>query len=352
MLNGQQEMGKVSQWINTLPQLMSEVAEVMVLCIGALEILNGRMTVGTLIAFQGLLSNFMSPINGFTKLGMQIKQLKSDMLRLDDVSKYSIDEYNDPQKDIYSTEMKEEHYQKLQGFVEINNLSFGYNVLETPLIDQLNFHLESGSRIAFVGPSGSGKSTIAKIVAGIQRQWSGEILFDHFNKDELPRNVITNSLSVVDQDISMFDGTIMENLTMWDTTISQADVIQAAKDACIHDDIMKRKEGYESKVSEGGGNFSGGQRQRLEIARALAVNPTILIMDEATSALDVKTEQIVSNNIKKRNCTCIVIAHRLSTIRDCDEIVVLNKGKIVQRGTHDEMKSVEGPYADLIKTAV
>ncbi len=352
LLNGQQKMGFISQILFALPNFLSQLAEVFVLCVGGLQILNGNMTVGTLIAFQGLLGSFMSPINSLTQMGMQIKQLKADMARLDDVMKYEVDEFCDPSQDESSELVPEENFRKLDGYVEIRDLSFGYNVLEAPLIEGFCLSLSPGARVALVGASGSGKSTVAKIVAGINRQWSGEILLDGVNKDHISRNLISNSLAVVDQDISMFDGTIMDNLTMWDSTIPESDVVQAAKDACIHDDILKRPGGYQSGVSEGGSNFSGGQRQRLEIARALAVNPSVIIMDEATSALDVRTEQTVNDNIRRRGCTCIVVAHRLSTIRDCDEIIVMKHGKIVQRGTHDGMKNMEGPYATLIQSAV
>ncbi|GHU80785.1 NHLP family bacteriocin export ABC transporter peptidase/permease/ATPase [Clostridia bacterium] len=352
LLNGQQKMGSISQLLNALPGFLSELSEVFVLCAGGFLILNGELTVGSLIAFQGLLGSFMGPINSLTQLGMRIKQLKGDMARLDDVFKYQIDEFSDPERDMPPEEANEESFHRLSGSIEIVNLSFGYNVLSPPLIENFNITLKPGQRIALVGSSGSGKSTVAKIIAGINRAWGGDILFDNTSRDALPRNVISNSLAVVDQDISMFEGTIMDNITMWDTTISEGDAVQAAKDACIHDDIARRAGGYKSIVEEGGANFSGGQRQRLEIARALAVNPSIIILDEATSALDTRTEQIVNDNIRRRGCTCIVVAHRLSTIRDCDEIIVMNRGRIVQRGTHDEMKDAPGLYAELIQTAV
>lgn len=351
-LNGQQKMGHVSQILYALPNFMSLTAEALVLCLGGWQILDGNLTVGSLIAFQGLLGNFMSPINGLTQMGIRIKRLKGDMTRLDDVMKYTIDPVSDPERDQPAEEMDEASFYKLSGKLEIKNMSFGYNLLENPLIENFNLTVSPGQRIAIVGPSGSGKSTVAQLLAGLIQPWSGEILLDGIQRNQLSRNIINNSLSVVDQDISMFEGTVMDNITMWDGTLSESDIIQAAKDACIHDDITRRTGGYQGVVDEGGHNFSGGQLQRLEIARALATNPSIIIMDEATSALDVQIEAQVSDNIRRRGCTCIIIAHRLSTIRDCDEIIVMQEGKIVQRGTHDEMKDVPGLYATLIQTAV
>ena len=351
-LNAYQKMGAIGQILFALPNFMSGLAEVIILCVGGLQILDGYMTVGTLIAYKALISNFMNPVGKLTQMGMQVKQLKSDMGRLDDVYKYSIDESQDPERDAGYTGGDAADFRKLDGYVEIKDMSYGYNVLEKPFIEGFNLKLAPGARVALVGPSGSGKSTVAKILAGINHPWEGEILFDNVKRGDLPRSVITNSLAVVDQDVSVFEGTVQDNLTMWDTTIDDSDILSAAKDACIHDDIAAREGGYKSKIREGGTNFSGGQRQRMEIARALAINPTILILDEATSALDVHTEQVVNDNIRRRGCTCVVVAHRLSTIRDCDEIIVMERGKIVQRGTHDEMKNVAGPYAKLIESAV
>lgn len=344
-INAQQNLGKTTQILFHLPEFLSQFADVIVLFVGGLIIISGNLTIGSLIAFQGLLANFMKPVSGITQMGMQMKQVQGDINRLEDVFKYSIDENVSREVEV---ENEADAYKKLEGYVEVKDLSFGYNPWDPPLIDNFNLTLKPGARVALVGGSGSGKSTVARLISGIYKPWSGEILFDGKGRENIPRNVIVNSMAVVDQDITMFDGTIKENLTMWDSTISEFNIIRAAKDACIHDDINMRDKGYDHKVSEGGTNFSGGQRQRLEIARALTGNPSILILDEATSALDVHTEKVLDENIRRRGCTCVIVAHRLSTIRDCDEIIVMERGKIVQRGTHDELKNVEGLYAQLI----
>lgn len=343
-LNSEQNFGVSSQFLVVLPAFLTGLNNTIVLTLGGYFILQGQMTIGMLVAFQSLMTSFMTPVTELVELGGELQEVEGEMNRLDDVLNYP------REKD--ETRGKASSYdgQKLEGFVELRQLIFGYSRLEPPLIEDFSLKLRPGSRVALVGGSGSGKSTIAKIIAGIYQPWSGEILFDGQPVSALPREVINNSLSMVDQEISMFQGTVRDNVTLWDETVSEFELIRAAKDACIHDDITGRAGGYEQAVEEGGKNFSGGQRQRLEIARALVQNPAIIILDEATSALDPMTERIVDENIRRRGCTCIIVAHRLSTIRDCDEIIVLEKGRIVERGSHDKLYERDGVYARLIQT--
>lgn len=345
VMNATQEMTVSSSYLSAVPLLITTLTNTAVLTIGGFAIMNGSMTVGLLVAFQSLMSSFLKPVSNLMDLGSTIQNLEGDINRLEDIYRYPEDEMlQNEDIDSESSVLK----QKLEGHIEVRNLSFGYSILEEPLIKDFSLVLKPGSRVAFVGGSGSGKSTVAKLISGILTPWSGEILFDGKPRAEIPRSILNCSLAVVDQDICMLSGTIKDNLTLWDNTISEVDAIRAAKDALIHEDITARPGGYENNMDEGGKNLSGGQRQRLEIARALINNPSILILDEATSALDPNTEKLVDMNIRKRGCTCFIVAHRLSTIRDCDEIIVLNKGKIVQRGTHEELKIEKGYYADLI----
>lgn len=343
-LKAEQELGVSTQFLTVFPAFLTGINNAIILTLGGFLILEGRMTIGMLVAFQSLMISFMSPVTELLGLGAQLQEVEGEMSRLDDVLKYpAYQEAADERDDFYSG-------QKLEGYVELKEITFGYSPLEPPLIEDFSLSLRPGSRVALVGGSGSGKSTVSKIIAGIYKPWSGEVLFDGKPRTSLQRAVINNSLAMVDQDISMFEGTIGDNIKLWDDTISEFEMIRASKDACIHDDITARPGGYDHPVDEGGRNFSGGQRQRLEIARALVQNPSIIIMDEATSALDPLTEKNVDENIRRRGCTCIIVAHRLSTIRDCDEIIVMDRGKIVERGTHEELKDKAGVYAELIQT--
>lgn len=348
VINTEKRLSILTEILTAVPPTLSAISVALVLSIGGFRIMGGDLTIGALIAFQVWMTNFLNPVNQMVNLGSRLQQVKGDMIRLDDVLHYDID--RNAEQDSTLAAIRDELGNKLSGQVEITNLTFGYSQLEPPLIENFNLTLKAGSRAALVGGSGSGKSTVAKLITGLYEPWEGDILFDGQRRDDIPYAKLKNSLAMVDQDIFLFEGTVRDNITMWDSTHSEASIIQAGKDAAIHDDIAARLGGYDAKVAENGLNFSGGQRQRLEIARALVGNPSILVLDEATSALDPLTEKVIDDNLRRRGCTCVIVAHRLSTIRDCDEIIVMEHGKVVQRGTHNELVHADGPYARLIKT--
>lgn len=345
VINGMQEIQLWTLKVKLLPSLFAGVNGALIMAIGGFSIMEGVMTAGIFMAFQNLLGRFQEPFNKLLMLGGTLQTIEMQMQRLDDVRKYEIDRLNYSEE----TQTKDCSLERLSGELELKNISFGYSPLDPPLLENFNLHIEPGRWAAVVGASGSGKSTLAKIVAGLYKEWSGEILFDKINRRDLPRHIIVNSLSTVDQDVFLLTGSVQENISLFDGTIPKSEIVQAAKDACIHDNIIRLNGGYDAQVTEGGNNFSGGQRQRLEIARALAINPSLLILDEATSALDPMTEQKVLDNIRHRGCSCLIIAHRLSTIRDADEIIVLERGKVVERGTHKEMIQHAGAYRRLIE---
>ena len=338
-----QEMSRTQEILNSIPEISKNATNVLVLMMGGLLVVEGTLSVGQLVAYTSLLGSFIIPINSLVGFIQKIQTMKTDMGRVEDIQNYQLD----PSKS--ENAKKVEMDRKLSGNVDMKDVSFGYSILEKPLVQDFSFHLPAGKSIAFVGASGSGKSTVSKILSGLYQPWSGEILLDGVSMSQIPSEVLSISVSTVSQQVMLFSGSIRDNLTMWNRHILEGDIIKAAKDACIHDIITKKPGAYDYVLAEGGTNLSGGQRQRLEIARALVTNPSILIMDEATSALDPLVEKEIVDNIKRRGCTCVIVAHRLSAIRDCDEILVMDNGKIVQRGTHEALAKQEGHYQRLIR---
>ncbi|WP_051656655.1 NHLP family bacteriocin export ABC transporter peptidase/permease/ATPase subunit [Butyrivibrio sp. AE3004] len=335
----------LESYLGVIPPLLTSLANYVVLILGVFFAMRGQFTVGMILAFQGFLSSFMEPANMLINSGQAIFEMRTDMERISDVMDYPEDDIFDEK---FGLESEEGEFSKLTGNVEIKNLSFGYCKLKDPLIEDFSLEIKPGERIAIVGKSGCGKSTMAGLISGLYKPWSGEILFDGKRINEISKGVFKGSVSVASQDVELFEDTVENNIKMWDESIEDFEMILAARDAGIHEKIISRPSGYRSKLLEGGKDMSGGERQRIEIARVLARDPSIIILDEATSALDAKTENEVVNAIKNRGITCIVIAHRLSTIRDCDDILVMDNGKVVERGTHDELIKLDGFYKNLV----
>ena len=342
MFNKQREMRIQQSEMSLLPTLTSNLLTMAVLLVGAWYILQGDLSVGMLMAFQGFMTAFMAPVEKIVNAGQQLLEMRSQIERVDDVMKYPEDQHADG-----------EHSEagKLLGELELRDVTFGYNRTQPPLIDHFNLHLRAGESVAFVGSSGCGKSTLAKLISGLYKPWSGEILFDGRPIESISSDELTNSIAVVDQNIVLFDDTLSQNIRMWDQSIEDFAILMACSDAQVHSDIMNRPEGLATKVVRGGKNFSGGQCQRFEIATALAREPMILIMDEATSALDPTTEDLVMRHIREMGITQIVVAHRLSTIRDCDHIIVMDAGHVVQQGTHEQLMQQDGLYRQLMENA-
>ncbi len=333
---------RTNQLLGGIPVFLTSLANYAVLVLGILLTMEGRFSLGGVLMFQGFLTAFLSPAMTLVSAGQSLQEMRTQMERVEDVMEYP----EDP--GLHSDAAPDAPMEKLRGCVELRNVTFGYSKLEAPLIRDFSLSLKTGQRVALVGASGCGKSTITKLISGLYQPWSGEILFDGRPRSAYPREVMVGSVAVVDQDIILFEDTIANNIKMWDSSIQDFEMVLAARDAMLHEDIMQMPGGYQHLIASGGKNLSGGQRQRMEIARVLAQDPVVIILDEATSALDAKTEYDVVKAIKDRGITCIVVAHRLSTVRDCDEIIVLDRGGVVERGTHDALMRLGGAYAGLV----
>ena len=338
------KFSKLNSYLGSLPSIISTLADVAILITGIWLIIDGQFTSGALLAFQGFMTSFSTPVNDLIGVGQSVQEMRTDMDDIEDIMSYPTDVPDRIENEI----VEGESYNKLSGAIVMKDVTFGYSRLDPPLIEHFDLTLEPGKSVAFVGPSGCGKSTLSKLITGLYKPWSGEILYDGRRREDINRAVFTGSIAVVDQDIILFNDTIANNTKMWDTSIEDFEMIMAARDAQLHESIMLRDGGYNHVILDGGKDFSGGERQRMEIARVLAQDPTVIVMDEATSALDAKTEFDVTNAIKQRGVTTVVVAHRISAIRDCDEIVVLDGGKVVERGTHAQLMQKNGLYARLI----
>jgi NHLM bacteriocin system ABC transporter peptidase/ATP-binding protein len=341
VINARQRFAVPSQVLNAVPRLLITINVTAILTLGGLRVIDGAISVGTLFAYVLLMQLFIAPFTTFVELGADVQEMDGDVRRIQDVLRYPID----PPRIAARIERV-----RLEGKLELRNVSFGYSKHGPPAVREISFAIAPGRRVALVGPSGSGKSTIAKIVSGLFVAWSGQVLFDGVEREAIDPAVFATDIAFVDQEISLFPGTVRSNLTLWDPAISDAAIERAARDACIHPDIVGRPQGYDAAMAEGGVNFSGGQRQRLEIARALVRDPALVVLDEATSALDPLTEFLIDESLRRRGCACLIVAHRLSTIRDADEILVLDGGTIAERGTHEELVARKGRYVSLVRS--
>ena len=350
-LHARQLYSELGSFNTALPGLIAAFRAAAVLGFGGSLVMSGEMTLGTLVGFYILAEMFLAPVGRFLEFADKRQALETDLQRLEDISRTAEDPvFRRQSPESQSIPTFNERLQ-LAGRLELRNVTFGYNKSRKPLLENFNLVIRPGQRVAIVGPSGSGKSTVARLVSGICQPWSGEILFDGHARDKIPEEVLRRSISMVDQEAVLFSASVRDNITLWNPAVPDEVIVAATRDACIHEEILLRPHGYATFVEEGGVNFSGGQRQRLEIARGLVGNPTVLILDEATSALDAATEEYVDDALRRRGVTCLIVAHRLSTVRDCDEIIVLDKGAEVQRGTHDELIADQaGTYYKLVKT--
>lgn len=346
--NLQQKLAVYDRILGIIPALLTAITTVLILAIGGMRVMAGELTIGMLVAFQALMLQFQRPVNTLVGFASLLQILQGDLNRLDDVLNNALD----PELvRVYATETEGEsrpETDRLTGRIEVRSITFGYSPIDPPLIEDFSLVVESGQRVALVGATGSGKSTLLRLICGLYQPWRGEILLDGMPRGEISRKVLGRSLALVEQDILQFEGTVRENLTLWDGSVPEEQLMRACKDALIHDVVMEQLGGYDGHLLGGSANLSGGQRQRLEIARALVNDPAILVLDEATSALDVETEIQLVENLRRRGCSCVVAFYRLSTVVDADEIIVCDRGRVVQRGKHEELCEVEGVYRNLL----
>ncbi|MFE4552180.1 NHLP family bacteriocin export ABC transporter peptidase/permease/ATPase subunit [Streptomyces sp. NPDC056785] len=341
-LEEQQRLGVPSAWLGVVAPTLATLNSALILWIGGLRAMEGHISVGLLVAFQALVTRFTAPLTRLNGVAGRIQDFAADVARLKDVESFRADP-------LYERSGTGDSTRRLHGHVELENITFGYSPLDKPLLTGFSLTVGPGRQVALVGGSGSGKSTVSRLISGLYTPWEGTIRIDGQRLEDIPRGALAASVSFVDQDVFLFEGTVRDNVALWDPSIPDEAVVTALQDAALYDIVLRRPGGIHSRVEQDGRNFSGGQRQRLEIARALVRRPSILVLDEVTSALDAETEQTVIDNLRKRGCACVVIAHRLSTVRDSDEIVVLQHGTIVERGRHDALVAAGGPYAELVR---
>ncbi|MFD6939942.1 NHLP family bacteriocin export ABC transporter peptidase/permease/ATPase subunit [Streptomyces goshikiensis] len=340
-LDVQQRLGVPGAWLAIVAPALAAFNSALILMIGGLRAVDGSLTVGLLVAFQALVTSFTAPIARLGGVAGRIQDFAADVARLKDVENFPVDPVHSRREGAAGT-------RRLKGHVELEGITFGYSPLDAPLLEDFSLSVGPGRQIALVGGSGSGKSTVSRLVSGLHTPWQGAVRIDGMRLEDIPRGALAASVSFVDQDVFLFEGTVRDNVTLWDPSVPDEAVVAALEDAAVHDVVARRPGGIHSRVEQDGRNFSGGQRQRLEIARALVRRPSVMVLDEVTSALDAVTEQLVIDNLRRRGCACVVIAHRLSTVRDSDEIVVLDRGRIVERGRHEQLVAARGPYAALV----
>ncbi|CAM5633836.1 NHLP family bacteriocin export ABC transporter peptidase/permease/ATPase [Streptomyces avidinii] len=341
-LDVQQRLGVPSAWLAIVAPALAALNSALILMIGGLRAVEGHLTVGLLVAFQALVTSFTAPISRLGGVAGRIQDFAADVARLKDVENFPVDPVHARREPAAGT-------RRLKGHVELDRVTFGHSPLDAPLLKDFSLSVGPGQQVALVGGSGSGKSTVSRLISGLHTPWEGAIRIDGMRLEDIPRGMLAASVSFVDQDVFLFEGTVRDNVTLWDPSITDEAVVAALEDAAVHDVVARRPGGIRSRVEQDGRNFSGGQRQRLEIARALVRRPSVMVLDEVTSALDAVTEQVVIDNLRRRGCACVVIAHRLSTVRDSDEIVVLDRGTVVERGRHEHLVAARGPYAALVK---